>query len=155
MQNRNLFLLSLLLFLITLMVLLPKTSVNASKNDLFLSIASDSSVYKEQSTPAIAITLLNSSKKTRVLEFVSSKQFDIQLLDNNDKLIGTWSQGLMFSQAFTSIKLQPQQPLTRVYTWNLRNLDVFPLIPGKYKLVAVLNTTKNKLFSKPLEIEFK
>lgn len=96
---------------------------------------STSFVQGEQIT--MVLTIKNISPEKRTLNFTSSKQYDFVIKDNKDSEVWRWSNGLAFTQAFTSYDIASGETKDFSYQWDQIISGNDTLIPiGNYILEA-------------------
>ena len=105
-------------------------------------------------TLTVAITVTNSGKTTKSLQFSSGQQFDLQARRVQNGVIAkepawTWSMDKMFIQSLSTVEIRPGQKLNFTATWDGTAGD--PLPRGEYEISAFI-TANPRLTAPPFRI---
>jgi hypothetical protein len=76
-----------------------------SRQELSTGLALDRAVYSLADSPVLTarLSILNSTSDPLLLTFSTSQEYELEILDNNGKLVYQWSTGKVFAQAMTTI----------------------------------------------------
>jgi hypothetical protein len=85
------------------------------------------------------LTVRNTSNRPIRAPFASAQQYDFEVW-RGDQLVYRWSQGRVFAQALTELRLNPGQAITFTGTWNQRSADGVRVQPGEYTVRGYLPT---------------
>lgn len=80
------------------------------------------------------LSVANNTKEAVELRFASSQTHDFKVLNSRGETVWQWSKDRMFTQAMQSKVVKPQDTLTIVNDWSIKNMK------GEYVAVAILNT---------------
>ena len=85
----------------------------------------------------MVLSIKNVSPDTKTLSFSSSKQYDFVIKEKNGAEVWRWSDGKLFTAAFSSYGIAPGETKTFSYKWDQTISDKGELIPiGSYTLAA-------------------
>lgn len=121
---------------------MPKPKPKAP--DLTFTLETDKAVYEEGEEVKIAYKVRNKGNGEAVIKFSSSQLYDIIVSNKDGDDVWHWSAGQSFSQAETTLTINPGQTETYEVQWdqNDNNGDTVPL--GTYRIQAFLTTTNQK-----------
>lgn len=111
--------------------------------------------YTTREEMKITLTVSNRTRATVSYQFPSSQWYDVQIISGK-QVVWSWSHGKVYTQAFTTLALEPGTSRTFPLIWNLRGNNGSPVAPGNYALVAIFPITSGGLpgRSNPLRLTF-
>lgn len=105
-----------------------------------ISLTIDKGRYTVQEEMKITLTVRNRSMATVSYRFPSSQWFELYVLSGG-RVLWAWSYGKAFTQAFTTLVLDPGQSRSFSLSWGLKDNSESPLGPGQYAIVAIFPVT--------------
>lgn len=103
-------------------------------------------VFNVGSTPLEAgasLDVTNVSSKAVVLNFANGQEFEISLLDKNNRVLNTWGANKRFTQAERDVTIEAGKSRSFGGTITLQDLGGTPLATGQYKLRIELKDRSN------------
>lgn len=119
---------------------------NAQQNppdSLLQGIKAEQDSYSLGQSVKFSYVLKNRSSRPITYNFSSSKQYDMWVMIG-DKEIYRYSKGRMYTMAFTSLTINPNQTRTFNIVWNQKDNDGHDIGPGVYNVYAQLTPTKDQ-----------
>ncbi|MFQ5579947.1 MAG: BsuPI-related putative proteinase inhibitor [Nitrospiria bacterium] len=104
---------------------------------LQVSLSTDQAAYRPGDQVRFSLTLTNSGETDIILSFRSSQQADFVIL-REEKEIWRWSDGRMFAQVLTQIKLRPGERREIQATWDQKGPEGKEPPFGSYEAVGEL-----------------
>jgi hypothetical protein len=116
-----------------------------------LKATTDQARYTPGQTIKVRLTATNTHNRSAYLRFTSGQRFDFTVypVGSNDAVY-TWSAARMFIQALGSLWLKPGQ--SQSYEAAVGD-EMGTLKPGKYRLLARLTNSPNRIAAAPVEFE--
>lgn len=148
---KNYFSLSICFSLFLLLAMNPGTCFG---NNILVTITTDKTNYSSHEAIAIALTVLNQDAASRQVTFTSGRTHDFYLYNSQHQLIWKWSGGKMFTQALSTLNLEPKKPLTYVTILDPEKLNL-KLQPGQYQLTGALCPKGHEYLSEPITLEIR
>lgn len=92
---------------------------------------------RQGQTATFELTVRNRSDQPARVTFPTGQQFDFEVWRDN-RVVWKWSRDRAFTQAVSTLALQPGQAMTFTGRWNLRNNLGERVIPGRYEVRGFL-----------------
>jgi hypothetical protein len=129
-----------------------RTPNTEHRNGLQLRLTSPRPSYATGAPVPLTLTVTNPGRSPLTLQFSSSQQYDFEVR-REGQVVWRWSADRMFTQALTSLTLNPGTSLRFTETWKQQDNNGQPVPPGTYEVVATLTTmTKPQPQSTPLAL---
>lgn len=93
--------------------------------------------YKQGDEVELILKLINPGPEPVVLQFPTSQQVDFIIADHG-RPIWRWSEGRIFAQVVTALRLAGGESKTYAARWNQTHQDRRPVAPNIYELTARL-----------------
>ncbi|HEU4751474.1 MAG TPA: BsuPI-related putative proteinase inhibitor [Armatimonadota bacterium] len=87
----------------------------------------------------LELTVRNTSNRPVRVPFATGQQYDFEVW-RGDRLVYRWSQGRVFTQALSSLLLNPDQSITYTGRWDQRNNEGVRVPAGEYTVRGYLPT---------------
>lgn len=120
--------------------------------NLLVSITCDKTAYKTKEPITMTLTVINTGSTAREFVFSSGKKYDFYLY-RGARLIWKWSEGQIFSQAFSGLTLNPNQPLKYPNVFDQILPSGKMIRPGHYRLKGAFCTGDQEYLSDSIAIE--
>lgn len=104
---------------------------------LRLSLSTDQPTYLPGQPVRLTLTLTNPGDTDITLSFRSSQQADF-VIRSGEEEIWRWSDGRMFAQALTQMRLRPHERREIDATWDQKDREGRAVPAGSYEAVALL-----------------
>jgi hypothetical protein len=119
------------------------------------SVALDVQVSAVPGGTRFVLTVINSTEKLVPFSFRSGQTYDFAVLDaSTGQEVWRWSRRMFFSQVLRQEALRPSRNWTFEITWNNRDNDLNPVMPGKYQVIGSL-AVQPVMESEPVPFEIK
>lgn len=107
------------------------------QNDIELSIETDRNIYSQSGHVKIVMRIRNTGRESVTLEFPSSRQYDFIVI-KDDQEVWRWSRDKYFTQAFTTVAIEPGDLLTYTAEWDQKDNISKSVGPGIYIIKGIL-----------------
>lgn len=141
--------------IILVMSCLALTNPATAAPRLYLELTTDKQIYHSGEPIAVALTVVNQNTLPYQAHFASSQIYDVILSDSSGQKIWQWSDGKLFTQAFTQVTFDPYLPKTWLIVIEPSRWARQTLPPGIYRLTPVIESTEIHLETEPHEIEIR
>jgi flavin-binding protein dodecin len=88
-------------------------------------------------TATFELSVENTGRERVRIPFRTGQQYDFEVL-RNGRRVWRWGEGRIFTQALTSLTLQPDQGITFTGRWDLRDNAGLRVLPGRYEVRGYL-----------------
>ncbi len=97
-------------------------------------------MYRMGESVEIGLILTNPGVASADFQFSTGQMYDF-IVFRNGQVVWQWSYGRAFTQAFTTLTLQPQE--TKVFNerWDQRDIHGLQVPPGDYEMIAEFTAT--------------
>ncbi|MGA1875729.1 MAG: beta-propeller domain-containing protein [bacterium] len=112
--------------------------------DLLYSIETDRDIYGESELITITFKVSNTGEGGAEIHFSSGKQFDVYVKNDEGELVWQLSHHMSYTQAETSITLNPGEAKSFEAEWDQKDDDEFEVPQGTYRLEACLTATQSQ-----------
>lgn len=88
----------------------------------------------------LVLELRNLTDETLTLNFSSGLQYDFEVHDSKNKLVWNWSHGKLFTQALTTIILDPRDQVKFTPEWDQKDNERRQMPAGIYRVTGLIPT---------------
>ena len=114
-------------------------------------MSTDRPAYATGETVTFTLSVTNPTDESLTLASGSGQQYDFIVQDVPGAEVWCWSHGRFFTQALTSLTLQPRETRTFTEWWDQRSNAGQQVSPGMYTVTGVLTTIPNQRRTDPVD----
>ena len=97
------------------------------------------------------LELRNLTDETLTLNFSSSLQYDFEVHDSKNKLVWNWSHDKLFTQALTTIILDPNDQVKFTPEWDQKDNEGRQIPAGIYRVTGLIPTVGPEIVQKSVQ----